>query len=218
MGIRRAGGYYTLWWLMVFAVVGAQAVRAEDSVIGRRPAYWYASAGNFKGEETTGQLEGAGSGYGLVVGFGVPQNRYVAVEGEVAVYSNKYNTPPLTAPFGGSIDTRMRVTSSGFVGNAKALYDFSRGAVYAGAGFGIFWSDLTISGTIFGLPASNTETDMAFGYQLIGGGEVAVGKASRLGVEYRRVFLNGNFGEFTAGDVSIGGRYVAVTYRQFFTF
>ena len=193
-------------------------VHAQDETPGSRKAYFYASVGDLKAEETPGQLDGEGSSFGLVLGLGMPVRTYLAVDVEIAAYTSKYNTPPLTAPFGGSIDTRMRVTSSGIAGNARAFYEFSGGTLYAGGGIGMFWSDLTVTGTIFGFPATRTETDMSLGLQLMAGGELAISKESRLGVEYRRVFLKANFGELTNGSVDVGGRYVALTYRRAFAF
>ena len=203
---------------IVLALLAPPAVHAQAGGAGSTQAYWYASVGDLNADETPGQLEGEGSSYGLVLGLGMPVREYLAVDAEVAVYSSKYNTPPLTAPFGGSIDTRMRVTSSGIAGNARAFYEFSGGTLYAGGGIGMYWSDLTVTGTIFGFPATRTETDMSLGHQLMAGGELAISKQSRLGVEYRRVFLKANFGELTNGSVDVGGRYVALTYRRAFAF
>jgi hypothetical protein len=103
-------------------------------------------------------------------------------------------------------------------GNARAFYEFSGGTLYAGGGIGMFWSDLTITGSIFGFPATRTETDMSLGQQLIAGGELAISKESRLGVEFRKVFLKANFGELTNGSVDVGGRYLALAYRRTFSF
>lgn len=203
---------------IVLALLALPMARAAESSSGPRLGYWYASVGNFAGDETPGQLEGEGSSYGAVVGLGLPRSEHFAVDGEIGAYSSKYNTPPLTAPFGGSVDARMRVTSAGFAINAKAFSGMSRSALYAGAGIGLFWSDLTVTGTIFGLPATRTETDMAPGYQFIGGGEIAISRDARLGVEYRRVFLKANFGDLSGGTVDVGGRYVALTFRQTFAF
>lgn len=201
---------------IVLALLVPIAVHADTGRAGSKQAYLYASVGDLKADETPGRLEGEGSSYGLVLGLGVPVRAHLALDGEIAAYSSKYNTPPLTAPFGGSVDTRMRVTSSGFAANARTFYEFSRGALYAGAGIGIFWSDLTVTGTIFGFPATRTETDMSLGHQLIAGGEVTISKEARLGVEYRKVYLKANFGELTSGSVDVGGRYVALTYRRAF--
>jgi opacity protein-like surface antigen len=200
-------------WVVAGVLILSAVARADETTPSTGEAYAYASIGDFTGKETAGQLEDEGSSLGGVVGLGIRYRRHLNLEIEIPWYTSKYNTPPLTPPFLGSIDARMRLTSAGIAGNAKAVYDFPKGAVYAGAGLGIFWSDIEVTGTIVGFPASRTETDTSFGSQVIAGGEIAVGKASRIGLEYRRVRLQANFGDLSGGNVDIGGRYVALTFR-----
>lgn len=191
-------------------------VRAEDARPVPREAYWYISAGDFDGEETTGQLENEGRSFGFVAGIGVRPWQYFALEAEFAGYTAKYNSPPLPVSPGVSIDSRMRVTSAGVVGNAKAFYEFGRATVYAGAGLGIFGAQAELTGTLFGFTADRTEEDTEIGYQLIAGGDVAIAERSRLGIEYRRLYLEADFGDLSRGKADIGGDYFALTFRQRF--
>lgn len=203
--------------LLCISLMSATIVRAEDAA---RPAqgeaYWYISVGDFDGEETTGQLENEGSSGGLALGIGVRPWQHVALEAEFAGFSARYDTPPLAPSPGVVFDRRMRVTSGGFIGNAKALFAFSRATAYAGVGLGIFGAEARVTGTVFGFDADRMEDDSEIGYQLIAGGDVAITARSRVGVEYRRLYLEADFGELSRGKTDIGGDYLAVTFRQVF--
>lgn len=205
-----------LWPHFIFSVflLPAPALHADEN--SPRQAYWYISAGDFKADETPAQLENEGSSFGLSVGAGLRPWRYVALEGEIAMLTAKYDAPPLSVSPGGSIDARMRVTSAGLVGNAKIFYDFARGRVYAGAGLGVFGAEAEITGTVFGFPAVRVEDDTVMGYRLLVGGDLAVARSSYIGFEYRRHYLEADFGELSQGKVDIGGDYLGVNFRQAF--
>lgn len=202
------------WVLLCASLIVATAVRAEEARPSPGTAYWYVSLGGFEGDETTGQLENEGDAGGIVAGLGVRPWSYLAFEAEVAGYSAEYDRPPFPVPSGVTFDPRMRVSSAGIFGNAKAVYERDRASVYAGMGLGVFSASAELSGTLFGFDAERIEDDTGIGFQFIAGGNVAISERSRVGVEYRRLELEADFGELSGGEADVGGDYVAITFRQ----
>lgn len=198
--------------LLLVPAVGAPATGpAPDDV------YWFVSAGDFDPEETAGQLDNEGSSSALTAGVGLRRWEHLALEAEFGAFTARYDRPPLpTSPPDVTFESRMRVSSAGLIGNAKTLYEFARATVYAGAGLGIFSAAAELEGTLFGFDAERIEDDTGFGYQLIAGGAFALGERSHFGIEYRRLELEADFGQLSAGKTDIGGDYVGLTFRRTF--
>lgn len=202
--------------LLCASLLLSTAVAAEDARPGVGELYWYVSVGGFNGDETAGQLENEDSSGALMAGIGVRPWRHVALEAEIAGFAAEYDRPPLSPPPGATFDSRMTVSSGGIAGNAKLLFELAGASVYAGAGIGLYGSEAELEGTLLGFDAVRVEDDSGFGYQLMAGAAVAVGKRSHLGLEYRRLELEADFGELSGGEVDVGGDYVGLTFRQSF--
>lgn len=206
----RSSLVFFLFTALCSGACGADSNRLADD------PYVYVFGGDFNGAQSAGKLTHEASSFDGAVGVGMRYRPYLKLEGEIAVYTRTYGTPPIPPPLFGSIDSRMRLDTSGFAGNAKTVYDFAGGSLYAGVGLGLFWSDLVVTGSMLGVPARRVETDVGVGYQLMLGGDLAIGERSWLGVELRRLRLNGDFGDLSGGSAPIGGDSVALTFRRTF--
>ena len=84
---------------------------------------------------------------------------------------------------------------------------------YVGAGGGVFYSTLNVTGNLLGTTANLDETDTSLGSVLLAGVNYQMWQNWALGVEYRRVSVKANFGSVIPGDVEVGGNSVMATLR-----
>jgi hypothetical protein len=169
---------------------------------------WYASvgAGTFDPEPTPGQLENKDGDYSFMMNLGYRYSRYLRLEFDLWAYEQDVDTPPTVAPpLLGTVDPRADIAGGGLSAVAKLGLPIEPFEPYVGAGAGVFFSTMRVTGTVIGLPAQREEDDTGIGSQLLAGVDLALSRQWSAGIEYRRVFLKASFADLTPGEVDIGG-------------
>lgn len=176
-------------------------------------AEWYIYLGDHKGKETPGLVHPVAQ-FSLGLGIGFQYNKNVHLDIELIGVEKEYDTPPsITGGWFTSIDDDMNLSSTGLCLNARFKQSLGKLEVYAGAGLGMFWSSLSLTGSTFGLPASHDEKSTDVGFQ----GIVGVGyqfAVSNINLEYRQLNLDANFMAITGVNKNdVGGELILLVYR-----
>lgn len=114
----------------------------------------------------------------------------------------------------------MYLTTHALLVGARGFYTLgSRFRIYGNGGIGLYWSKLRVSGTEttwlqFESPEIRHRDD-SLGFHAGGGLEADMGKWV-LGVDYRRWFVEGDFGKLGADNVDIGGDYIGASLGRSF--
>ena len=78
---------------------------------------------------------------------------------------------------------------------------------------GFYWSTMTATASVLGIPGDHSESDDNLGADLRIGIRAIFGSGSSLGVELRQLSLSGGFGLLSNNQsMSIGGRSVLISY------
>lgn len=129
-------------------------------------------------------------------------------------YGQEVDTPThLVAPLFGSLDRRASISTTGVSGTAKWVAGNSGGQVFVGGGLGLFRSQMVVTGGVFGFPAERKDTSMGLGLQLLAGASLHTERDTLLGLEWRYLMLDANFGELTRGSVDVGGMSLMLSWR-----
>lgn len=179
--------------------------------------YIHFSAGSFS-PDSNAQLPNANGHYGLALGFGSRYSRHVAWEVEFFNSDQAVDTPSIPIGFFTVLDQRADISTVGLAGNVRFIYPLGRFEPYVGGGIGFYRTEMEISGSTFGLPGSLKKNDNGFGLQLLAGMEYYFGQRTQhsLGVQYRTLSLDADFGPEVAGKVNVGGDFWFLTYRRSF--
>ncbi len=185
---------------------------ADSDTAGR----WFVSlgGGNFK-PDTGGEIGGRSGQSALALDLGYAYNEYLSAALDISDSVQRYDTPSnIVPPLLGTINGRIGLGTSGLSIVGKAGYPLGAFRPYVGAGVGLFFSEARLSGSILGgLPASREEKDSGLGELLLLGADLRLSNTWLLGVEYRQIFLKGDFGDLSNGEVDLGGSSVMAVLR-----
>lgn len=133
---------------------------------------------------------------------------------DIHYFSQETDTPAhLVAPLFGTLDRRASISASGFGGTAKWVIGGPAGQAYLGGGLGLYRSEMRVTGSVFGFPGEHKDSSMGLGLQVIAGASLQTAPGTLLGLEWRTLRLDANFGELTRGSVDIGGSSVMLSWR-----
>ena len=174
----------------------------------------YFLLGDLKSEEVINELEHPVADYSFGLGIEYIYNDYLNFRCEMLVVEREYKTPagisggPFTI-----VSEDMTMASLGFSLMPIVHYAVGSFELYAGAGFGFFWSKLTLTASTLGLPGTYEERSQDYGTQTL----LGVGyhfDNSRIGLESRQLNLKVNMAPVTsAGDHDAGGDLLLLVYR-----
>jgi opacity protein-like surface antigen len=149
-----------------------------------------------------------------MAGGGYRVSKNLSFEVDAWGADQRIDTPAtISAPFLGTVDSRARISTAAISAIAKLSFPIDRFEPYVGAGGGLFYSKLHITGTVLGAPASVDETDTNFGGLVLGGVNFQISKNWAVGAEFRRVAVKANFGNVIPGDVEVGGNSLMAMLR-----
>jgi hypothetical protein len=173
------------------------------------------NAGNFHTNSNPGKLsnEGGGSAYGFEIG--VLPAEILSYRLEFMTASRRYDTtvPP---PAFGTISSRMTLDTTALLLGIQGSFPPRKSyRFHAAAGIGYFRSELSASGSTFGVPGEVRDEDSSFGYHAGAGFEVDMGNWV-VGVDYRRWFVNASFSTFGISGADIGGDYLGLSIGWLF--
>lgn len=176
--------------------------------------YIFFAGGDFR-PDSIARLPNETSSYGFAMGFGSRYSRHAAWEIEFAVQSQEVDSPPNVPPtlFSG---TRSDIETVGLAGNLRFIYPLGNFEPYVGGGIGLYRAKLEVNGSFLASPAV-TESDIGFGLQLLAGMEYYFGLGRHsVGLQYRKLIFNADFGPVAGGKVNVGGDSLFLTFRRSF--
>lgn len=183
---------------------------------------FYLSLGSFN-PSTDDKLSGRSGNPSYALGFAWRASRHFVWEIDYLGYSQEANIPPSfqppRQPFT-SWSGHATLNTSGFGGVVKAIQPLGPFDFYAGGGVGYYESTLKVTGVqATGLftwkSVEVSKSDSGYGTQFVAGVDLHTARNQRLGVQYRRMVLNPNFGP-EIGSTTAGGTMWQLTYRAFF--
>jgi len=147
-----------------------------------------------------------------MLGAGYQFSKYFSVDVDVWSTEQRIDTPAtIVAPTLGSPDSRASINTSALSVIAKFGWPIGGFEPYIGAGGGVFYSRLYVSGTVLGASASLEETDTNFGGLVLGGVKYRFSPGWAVGAEFRRASVKANFGSVIPGDANVGGNSAMAT-------
>lgn len=191
----------------------AAQLRAPD----RGVFVWSAGIGGFSGENNPGKLNNQSSEYFAFGGFGWRPHPNFVLEAELPFFGQRYDTPAnIVAPPAGTVDGRVTINTFGLALGGRFIVPLGRVELSVGGGGGVYRSRFRATGTSFGLPAELTRDDNGTGAHVKAGLDFYLTRNVSLGVEYRRLWLESDFGSVSRGSVDLGGNFYYVTVRGLF--
>ena len=164
--------------------------------------------------DTDGAGGESGSGPYLGVSGGSRRGKHLALEGDIAFQVLDYPIPPNAPPvlFGSLDDLDLTSATTLFV--AKGLYPLGRFVPYIGAGAGLTFARMELTGDLLGYVGTfDEEEDFTTALAVLAGFEIGTRETNRFGFEYRWIDSEASFGDLTGGEVDIGGGAVTFCYR-----
>lgn len=175
---------------------------------------WSGALGGFTGEDNPGKLANQKSDYAGYGGFAWRPHPNFALEAEIPFHGQRYDTPAsIGAPPAGRVDGRVNVDTIGISVGPKLIVPLGRVDLFAGAGVGWYSSRFTATGTSFGLPAEYSDTDRDMGTNVKAGLDFYITRSISIGLEYRRLWLDADFGTASNGKIAIGGHQYLLGVR-----
>ena len=177
---------------------------------------WYGGigAGLFEPKEAPGQLTNGDGEGALMFDLGYRKSRYLRFEMDATFTGQDVDTPAgVAAGLFSTVRPRSDLTTVGLGAVVKLGYPFGWIEPYAGLGAGVYFSQLTVSGSLLGVSETHEEDDTNLGQQLLAGIDVHMNDHLAIGAEFRRVYLKASFGALTNGKVDVGGDSVLLTVR-----
>lgn len=181
--------------------------------------YGYLYAGDDTGGSSSSKLKSVNYKGGGPPEWGIGIGRYFSdifsVEGTFEYWSERYERQ------GGSVipgteNNVIQVGGLGFSVSAVCNYSLNRFHTYAGIGGGYF-----LTGILVTQPGSGLLTDdgapsdkLLFGYHAVIGLDYKIKANHKLGIEIKHRILNADFGQYTGGEVDVGGTYLLFLYRH----
>ncbi len=209
------------WTPLVLAVLAILPLHAEAQVRMFEPervGHWYMSGavGAFS-EESNSQLVNQEGQFGLAISGGYRLTPHVALEIDGLFAFQRIDTPSTIPPSAlGSPDSRADLYSGGIGGLVKFILPLDRVELYVGGGLGIYTTTLLVEGSVLGVHTELTENDTDVGFQAVAGADFFVSRRLSLGLEYRRLKLDANFGALIPGELDMGGDFLFATVRGHF--
>jgi len=201
-------------WISVLAAIVALSpliARADSAEMfaPERIGHWYLGGGvGGYWEDTNSQLQNQNGQIGGFLSGGYRLSRNVALEIDGLFSSQKIDALPTIPTTSG--DTYL--TSGGVGGVVKFILPLNRIELYAGAGLGVYNTQLHAEGSSY----DATQDDNNVGYQALLGGEYFISRRISVGLEYRILKLEADFSPTIPGTIDAGGEFLFATVRGHF--
>ena len=192
-------------------------------VAGFRPHFvWTLKLGSYDAPEREGQLVHAIYPVTFGTAGGYQINPYFEVGGEVTAFMAGYEGPHVPAPLNSTISDQRPLSNWGLGATVRGLYPLGRFTPYAELGVG--HSSTTVSADVSEYVGfwplifpkvvdAREETVSGFAPHVSLGADCAVSRHASIGVEYRRMWLKGDFEELSNGEVVVGESFYSLVIR-----
>jgi hypothetical protein len=206
--------------VLVGAVAAMKPALALDEDPGK--GGFYLSLGSFN-PSTDDKLKDRSGNASYALGFAWRQSRHFLWEIDFLGYGQDVQIPPSMKPppmWFTRWNSHATINTTGYGGVVKFIQPLGPFDFYAGGGVGYYSSELKVSGVKMTSPftfktVEIAKSDSGYGTQLVAGVDLHTARNQRLGVQYRRMALNPNFGP-EIGSTAAGGAMWQLTYRAFF--
>lgn len=179
--------------------------------------YWMASAGNYDADDNAGQLDDERGQFGLSGGLGWRLRPAFALDFEIGLYAAEFDAPPVGGLFV-TISDVYDLETTVILGTARIELPVGRVRPFAGAGAGLFLTELKRPASFLGVPGfAAREKDAVPGLSLNAGLALVLTPEASITFEYRRMYVSADFGGLTDGDVDVGGALVLAGFRYTFS-
>lgn len=171
--------------------------------------------GSLRPEDSTGKLKNQGGQYALALDstYRLSGNWYLGAD--LFAYGQRFDTPPsVVPPAFGTVDGRAHVAGGSLGVVVKYSVPVGRLDAYVGGGAGVYFNSMRVTGSTFGLPAHGEVRDDRIGQQILAGISYRIGNDWSVGIEWRRIFLQANFGALSNGPVDLGGDSYMIAFRS----
>lgn len=152
----------------------------------------------------------------LNVAYEYRLHRNFAVGGELQAIARNYRPDAAPAGYFGDPDRDSDVDSAGIAGTFRGFLPLGSVELYGGVGVGMYYSDMSITGETNNVDGTFYKSDSGFGYFGMLGADIRLARQHAISVEFRKLYLDANFGKLTNGDVDIGGDIFAIGYQYRF--
>jgi len=203
------------------------------AMLGLMPCLWTASApaeaepkqalsfgisyGNFVAAENA-KLSGQDPGGAINVGIDYRFHPRFAIGVDFESHGQQAKRPEgMRAPFLGTIDDHMNINTASMAFQGIYSVPIWRTRLHLGAGAGLYRTQLTIDGTLLGIPGTYVdETENSLGTHLFARWDLRLKKDWWLGAEHRRIDASADFGRWAGGEIDVGGVVNMITLRKEF--
>lgn len=204
--------------LLLFVLLPVGHVIADESgEPALKIAQWRFYIGDFNAGSVENQLENPSADFtfGTNLLFAHSENFVWGVD--FSYIARKYDTPAnVSGGLFAIVDDDMHLDTLGIAINGIFKYATGPAEWYAGAGAGLHFSILTITGSTLGLPGTFEERDTDIGVFYQFGVMFIIAGDNSLGIEYRNLSLDASLPPITDGNVDIGGEFVLINYAASF--
>jgi opacity protein-like surface antigen len=203
----------TRWISLIAAISALSPLIAGADATGmfapERVGHWYIGGGvGAYNEDSNSQLQNQDGQFGAFLSGGYRLSPNVALEIDGLFSSQKIGRLPTIPTTSG--DTYL--DSAGIGGVVKFILPLNQIELYAGAGLGVYNTQLHAEGSSY--DASQDDTNV--GYQALLGAEYFISRKLSVGLEYRIFKLEADFGSTIPGTIDVGGDFLFATVRGHF--
>jgi opacity protein-like surface antigen len=202
--------------MLCFAMVPPASAQTEPAPQRLEQKYFYLFGGSFSPEKDR-QLGDENGKLTLGLGFGSRYSPHIAWEIEIPFHYRSANAPDLSSIFLTLTSGRADISTFGLAGNVRLIYPGDRFEPYLGGGFGLYYTNLEVTRFVVGFPGSFRTSDINVGLQMLAGVDYFYGEKGRsVGLQYRKLKLDANFGPEVPGSVKVGGDALLLNLRWSF--
>lgn len=197
------------------AMLGCTAALADDEQAWRRSVYFGLTTMQPQADRQLTEQDGHWS---IAAGLQWRTSRHLAFDLAVIDTGQEAQMPQVERSGPGASGARQRenINVIGIAGTLKLLYPIGSFEPYAGAGVGLYGAEVSDYGALahFILPSEFAKRrDSRAGFHYVLGMDYSLSPGAALGVEYRRLELEANFGPEFGGTTKIGGGIVVIAIR-----
>lgn len=202
-------------WMLCFALLALVGVaHADDAADWQKTIYLYASVGEFRPEQNTGQVDPA-NGWYADVGAGMTMNRYLSFQ--AGLWSGGHSAERAGILLPGQTSNDISVFSSGLIGNVILQLPLGWFRPYVGGGIGTYYTVLAMqdNGVCVSACSVTTTSGLEWGTQLLAGVDFDITPSLALTLSWQQLRLEDDFGVYSNGNIDLGGDSIglAIKYR-----
>ena len=203
----------TRWIALIAAIAALNPLMAgadtTEMFAPERVGHWYIGGGvGGYAEDSNSQLQNQDGQFGGFLSGGYRLSPNVALEIDGLFSSQKIGRLPTIPTTSG--DTYL--DSAGIGGVVKFILPLNRFELYAGAGLGVYTTQLHAEGSSY----DATQDDTNVGYQALLGADYFISRRLSVGLEYRIFKLRADFSPTIPGTIDAGGNFLFATVRGHF--